>query len=223
MKLFFFKSQINKLDAFFSIRHFKDFILAFFVPIIIPTIILVPFFYYNQVLSNSIFEEIGLVLKSHKTHSFFYVVIFGPIVEEIIFRLPINLNKSNLLISISFLLGLIFTVNSIIFKTSDLIYLNYFQFLIITIISFSILKISFRNLKDELNISTTFLFYFLSLSFSILHLLNFQTLVLENYLIYLIYIFYIFIESCAFGYLRCNYGFFSGLLLHILKNFIVFM
>lgn len=90
-------------------------------------------------------------------------------------------------------------------------------------ILFDVLKTLTKKVEFKLAVPMFWRYYVLSLVFALLHILNFETLEFAHWNTYVVYLFVIFWHGSLFGYLRCRYGFFSGLLFHMLHNGLAFI
>lgn len=148
---------------------------------------------------------------------FFIVVIFAPLVEELIFRFPLNLNKYAIGIS----LGII------VFRcTGD----NIFTFDYHTIKDFirlfwalGVIYLTQKYLPEKFlqNIREKYFkhfFYAIAALFALVHIQNFATSDYRLFGFYPIYVLPQFFMGLFIGNMRMQYGLFWGILLHALIN-----
>jgi hypothetical protein len=142
------------------------------------------------------------------------ITLFLPIIEELIFRLPLRISKSNLAISLSLILF------------GCLTRLNFYLAISMSIVLFTIIILSIKNesiILIKLNSFTTkyFLqiFYFQAILFGLLHLTNYRLDIQYFYLFPFFIISYI-LTGCFLGYLRIryNYGIYLCMSTHIVVN-----
>jgi hypothetical protein len=140
-----------------------------------------------------------------------------PIIEELIFRLPLKISKINLATSFSLIIFLV--LNKWYFSN---IYLALsFSFVLFLLLYISISSES--SFLDRLTLSFTKhfwrFFYFQALIFGFLHLTNYIVDIRYFYLFPFIVISYI-SKGCLFGYLRIRftYGIYLCIASHILVN-----
>ncbi len=156
-----------------------------------------------------------------KDISVFFIVLIGPFMEELIFRLPLVLKRRNIQISLCFLT--LYYVGDKITKMSLGNYLTWIKIIpILLVILFGKHFILERHLI--LIKKTYFKIYFLTLSivFGLLHIINFYTVIPNNLLIFApLFILPHIILGGFIGYLRIKNNFFIGLLFHCFYNLIV--
>ena len=145
----------------------------------------------------------------------FYVLIFIPLCEELIFRISLRYSKLNLSI----------TFASIIFLASHkIIDLNYLNSAIVSIVSFLLCyfflfkKLNEQKLNHFWEKNIVIFFYFSSLLFGILHLTNFVDLKFIHFLLFPVLVGDQIIGGLILGYLRLSLknGIIYSILLHIL-------
>jgi Type II CAAX prenyl endopeptidase Rce1-like len=146
-----------------------------------------------------------------------YVLLLGPFLEEIIFRLPLDLKKFHLTLSIS--------TFCFLFVGDKWTHMNIYSFgTWIKYILILLVLVIFYNVKQKhLDVFREkyygYFFYFLCISFGLMHITNFYK-ILPNNLIWMAPFFVlpqIFLGIFA-GYIRIKNGFFWGLLMHIAFN-----
>ena len=137
-----------------------------------------------------------------------------PIIEELIFRLPLRISKINLVIPISLILFLFLYRINIYVAISLTIFL--FVFLIFNISSeSSILKrVNFFSTKY-----LYIIFYSQAIIFGLLHLMNYRL----NYKYFYLFPFFVIslvFTGCFFGYIRVKYifGIYVCIVSHIIAN-----
>ena len=160
----------------------------------------------------------SLVLNS--LTDYILLVIFVPIIEEILFRLWQNYNKRNIIISLTLIL-LLPLINLLKVKHFST---TYFIILGIILISLFIFCLFWRGYTDQsVRISIKYkklLFYVSAVSFGLLHITNFAPINYSIILIYPIFVLPQIIMGFTIGYTRIKYGFLYGLLLHCMINII---
>lgn len=143
-----------------------------------------------------------------------YILVLGPLIEELISRLYLNLKKRSILITLVCLFSL-----TLKFTNLNIDLKSFFLMFLIIVLAFFILisrqeVISFFGKKYFILI-----FYFSCLSFSFLHFSNYSKILSDNYF-WLLPILVIpqFIMGIFFGYFRIKLGFFWGVILHTCMN-----
>ena len=177
---------------------------------------LVLIFDIESVQQKFIFS-IHSIKHSLGSYSFFIFALVGPLVEETIFRLPLNLKKINIGLAIAILVFR-FSGNSLI--NTKLYNLHYFIFLffcVITIPGISLLipnsiinKIKFRYFSMY--------FYLIAVTFSLVHIANLHSLNFNLILIYPVFVLPQLVSGLFIANNRMQRGFVWGFLLHALIN-----
>jgi hypothetical protein len=178
-----------------------------------------------QILFSSIsqdkkgqFSEYDDKLLNHV--GFIYIVFIGPIIEELIFRLPLaKFNKFYVRISFSFLLASIFS--KIIFIITPSLFVNIFllEMGVVLVIFFCSSKIKFTALEVKWKEQFRFIFWLSILLFSVFHLPYIIGLGLDYVGIFRTFI-SLSIGAIFICYSRVRYGFFYGVGIHLLYNFL---
>ncbi|AGF46659.1 hypothetical protein CDSE_0319 [Candidatus Kinetoplastibacterium desouzaii TCC079E] len=140
------------------------------------------------------------------------VVIWAPLVEEILFRYSLLCSFSEIIIIIPFFILLIFSGPS---------FFNVFiLFLLIIVIIYLNEKNSFSYKSDFLNkyIYFPFLFYFSSFLFAFIHLLNFCFENTSNFLMVPFLVLPQFVTGLVLGWIRVSRGIVFSIILHSLFN-----
>lgn len=219
------KFEIDTGDTLFQKVLFllKSYLVTFICTFLsVSIIMIIDAFIVKFLHQNSIWSEIrnsnSKIRLMFGRYSYVIIAIAIPLIEEIIFRLPLNLKKSCLAISLSFLY-LRFSGNFLthilnLTKTEDLIKISItgIIFLLIMVI---VKQDKLNHLKRE---HYKFIFYFIAVGFGLIHILNFHII---NY--YLLFFYPIFVLPQIFmgviiGNIRIKYGFIWGWALHCLIN-----
>lgn len=217
----FYSEQIIETKE--KIRFFIHTIFLYFIFLLLSLIIInvlekvvLPAFHIA-----SIFESIKKNEVKFKTiyphYAFWYVLLFSPFIEELIFRLPLKLSKINLLISFFFVMyisiGGHVSINHMSIANDGLK-------LIVTISATAIVgllvKKEFLN-KIQSNYFS-FLFYLMALCFTFIHISNFSPLRLSLFFLYPLYVLPQLFAGLFISQVRIKCGFMWGLLLHCLIN-----
>lgn len=145
------------------------------------------------------------------------ISLFYPIVEELIFRLPLRSSKFNLVISFSLLISLLVfkRLVSNIYLTISLSLVLYFSLSLF----FQKDSLLFSKLINFFTLRFRLIFYFQALLFGFLHLTNYNIEIKYFYIFPLFIMNYIF-SGCFWGYLRVRYanGIYLCIASHILIN-----
>jgi hypothetical protein len=179
------------------------------IDIIIGILIVIPLRYFNLYPSLNEFKFTSVnILK---------ITIISPVIEELIFRLPLRISKINLAVSFSLIIFLV------LYKWC---LFNIYLSLSCSAILFFSLYLYFRkgiNLFHKLSFFLTHhfwqFFYFMALLFGILHLTNYRVDFRYFYLFPFFAINYI-ISGFFWGYLRVRYtyGIYLCIASHIFVN-----
>lgn len=145
----------------------------------------------------------------------FKLIVFVPVYEEIIFRLPLKFSKKNISLSLTALLFI----------------LLYQHYNVTTLIGISLIIaiILYLNLLHKSTFSTVelvrqrwfpFIYYGFALGFGLLHMLNFENLRLAHYLLFPLIVSNQIAMGLLLGYVRVTYtrGFILCVLLHFFIN-----
>lgn len=159
-------------------------------------------------------------------HTSSYLLVFalfvGPIIEEIIFRLPLIYSRINISLAIGVLIG--FYITSL-FTSIDSIYLRWLTKLIVALIVFGLLYLTLKYFKNVDNLLNKFfskyriiVFYLLALIFCLIHILNIVTLSSDLFLLILLYLIPKLILGHICSYLRIKFDLKYSILAHIGNN-----
>lgn len=176
---------------------------------------LVHFLHYQSIIKsdfviNDLRKKYGLILMVC------VVFIIGPFLEELIFRLPLNLNISNIAISISIIVYRCLSKHMFTFDPHSLVsYLN----ILIALLVFFIIKRIFSHLSLDKIKSKYFAgyFYLSAIIFGLMHIFNYPI----HYSIIFVYIIFILPQitlGLFVGNIRMRHGFIWGFFLHVLIN-----
>ena len=188
---------------------FKSYLISFFCTILSVAIITVIDTFIVKILhQNSLWNEIrnsnSRIKFMFGKYSYLMIAVIIPLIEEIIFRLPLNLKKSS-----NFLTHFLDLT-----KKEDV-----FKIIITVIIFFTLFLLLNQKKLDNLRKNHfRFVFYFIAISFGLIHIINFHNI---NYFLILLYPFFVlpqFFMGILIGNIRIKYGFIWGWALHCLIN-----
>lgn len=151
---------------------------------------------------------------------FLLTVLFFPLIEEIFFRLPLNLKPLSLSIVIGLIFYRIFKLNFIEFdfyRLND--YIIFILSVLVSLFTYKVLKKKIPlNLLTKIKNNYFFvIFYGIAVIFASLHISIFN----PTFKLFYIYPFFVlpqFITALFTGAVRMKYGFIWGVLLHIMIN-----
>jgi membrane protease YdiL (CAAX protease family) len=154
-------------------------------------------------------------LKEHLWTYFLLLVIYSPVLEEVIFRLSLIFDPVNISLAISTLLALL------VHKVSSGVF-SILSFLFIFILTYSmalyykpkILSFWSRNFK--------YIFYFLSITFGLVHISNYKFVEVAQYFVAPLLIIPQLAIGFIFSFTRLYYekGFLICIIIHVLMNMI---
>jgi hypothetical protein len=206
--------KIKLKNLFYSIFYSYFIIFLFLFATVFFYFLINYFLHTNYDLIN-----VYSLTKYDQNSPMFIVVLFGPIVEEILFRLWLKLNKYEFTLSVLFWLFFLINGTFIEFRIS---LIEGGVFILLSL--FSLWGINYFFNKNSINwMNYEHYFYVISLIlFSTLHLFNLDTSGEYFWSILPVYIFSKFIIGFYITKLRINYGFFWGLAFHIIINGVSF-
>ena len=193
------------------------FLLVFEMPFMLVALSL----YYLLVTNGLVNSEnhlIGELIKNNNiTFIVIFLILFGPFIEELIFRLPLRYKKANF---IPLTVVILFFAGTLLFKKLHLsLALSIPLFVVFT--AFSIFYIFNRRMAENrdkfLSSNYHYFFYSLTILFALIHISNF------NYSVSLLLFAPIivlpqFVAGFLFGLIRIKQGFIWGFFLHALHN-----
>lgn len=143
------------------------------------------------------------------------MAFFGPLIEEVVFRLWLSLKKSHIIISL-----IIMYCMTICFLLGQRLHTLNVRYIILSIILGSLtgLLVSSKIFKNQFSVSFKYLYWASCLGFGILHVSNFFPLELKVFWVYPFLIMPQLTVGFILGFSRIKYGFFFSLLLHCLIN-----
>jgi hypothetical protein len=176
---------------------------------------LVHFFHYQSIIKSNFVND-DLSKKYGPRLMLLIVFIVGPFVEELVFRLPLNLNISNIAIAISIIIYRCLAKH--MFKFDPHSFASYFNFFVAFLV-FLIVKSGLSRLSLDKIKSKYFAGYFYSsaIAFGLMHIFNYPI----HYSIIFVYILFVLPQMTMglfIGNIRMRYGFIWGFFLHVLIN-----
>jgi len=195
---------------------FKTKLLHMLLLLTLNFILIFPFFCFLFINKNYI--PANTYTHTSTETKIFFSLIFAPIIEEIVFRFPLQKAKWSY-----YFLICIFFVCTVLLLNKTIIYFDITIFVIILIL---MLVFKFMDLPEKLvkfwHNNYTYLFYFITLIFGAIHLTNFSLYPLDN--LWILPVLFIPQTICGFlfGYIRLKYGMIWCILQHSLYNTVVF-
>lgn len=209
---FLFNPKINNFPISLSLNKaimlILKFILWYFGIVILTSIIFLPILKFLNLLPQ-------ISIKLSELPLSFKLLVFVPIYEEIIFRLPLKFSKQNLFLSLA----------SLNFMT----FYHTFGITILISISIIIAFIPYLQIIPEFYYEQLdyiwkkyfpIIYYGLAIIFGFIHLYNFNNLVFVQFLLFPLLVSNQIIMGLIFGYVRVTYrnGFIYCVLLHFFIN-----
>jgi len=181
-------------------------------------LLLVHTFHFHSLLHQLTQTRDTLIKHSHVIAICTFTI--APLVEELIFRLPLVPKKYFVFVS-----GVLILYISLGGKTYNTVFFHsYLKIIIFIILSLSlyfiISNISFAKTRDFIHKHYRTYFYLLTLSFGLLHIFNADTIQWRIFYLYPLFVLPQIILGFAIAYLRNTLHFVYGLALHILVNLI---
>lgn len=181
-------------------------------------LLLVHIFHFHSILDQ--LRETRNMLIKHNSVIAICAFTTVPLVEELIFRLPLVPKKYFLFVSSILILYVSLggkTYNTIFFHD----YLKIIIFIILSLsLYFTINNITFAKISDFIHKHYRTYFYLLTLSFGLLHIFNADSIQWQIFYLYPLFVLPQIILGFAIAYLRNTLHFVYGLALHILVNLI---
>jgi hypothetical protein len=173
--------------------------------------------YFNFSILEQMRENQQRVMQKYGDDSILLILFIGPFFEEVLFRLPLKLTKVGIGVSCSLLTYRILVDHFFIFDFRNPY--AYFS-LSAAVIVFFLIVIIFPDPKLTLVKQKYFahFFYFVAISFALVHLSNFAPFNSQVYLFYPIFVLPQLLMGLLIGYTRVKYGFIYGLAIHSMIN-----
>jgi hypothetical protein len=169
---------------------------------------------------HSILEQLKLsnknINKEFGRYSFLIIVLFGPLYEEVIFRLPLKLEKVGIGISVGLIFYRLLVKHIFIFEFADpYAYVKVVMALIVTLLIAKFLPIVWLTYLKK---NYFYFFYLIAIIFALVHVGNFDYYNNSVLLFYPLFTLPQFLMALLIGYTRIEFGFFYGVALHSLIN-----
>jgi len=217
MKLFFkyIKNPVPfEYTEQFTIKiFFKTIGICYFL-FFISSAFLIVFNYLNQL---PVYQKPDL----NSMGNFLMIIIFGPLFEEILFRLNLKISKLNIAAFVSVLTMLI--IKLLFIREIKLQFYLYFGTLLLFALIYYTLNrydISLNKIESFWKSNFKYIFHLFAISFGMIHLTNFEQIswwmIAITPLLTAPYI----LMGYILGYIRMKYGFSYSLLIHSFNNLI---
>jgi hypothetical protein len=172
--------------------------------------------YFN----HSIVEQMKLnkqsVQERFGQYTFLIIVLIGPFFEEILFRLPLRLEKSGIALSASIIIYQLLVEHFFTFEFNNPD--SYGNVAIALIVFLLVLKFFPDSWLLMIKQKYSYYFYFVAIAFALIHVTNFAPYNSNVLLFYPLFTLPQFLMGLSIGFVRMEYGFFYGVALHSLIN-----
>jgi len=218
-KILLFTAQSKKQKTLWA--FFYVFLLFLFCSVI--SIIIAVIIHLTENESSAVKEAIE---KQPLLRRFLSMVIVTPLIEEIMFRLPLRFSKWN--ITASFLVLSYGFMTVVIFDTRFVDAGNHFiarigVAVLVGIIIFYMSKLYQEKLLKFWEKYFRFILYFFCFLFAFLHITNYDEITTKILLLTPLLTLSQLVGAFSYSFVRMKYGFGVGILLHSVKNFLVLL
>ncbi|MGE0019920.1 MAG: CPBP family intramembrane glutamic endopeptidase [Draconibacterium sp.] len=218
-----FKFLLNPVQESFSEQPVSNkikwllFLLVFEMPLMFAAAFLQQLLAENGLLDAENHLVMEFMKDNSKTVIIIFLILVGPFIEELIFRLPLRFKNAYF---IPFILIILSYAGSLIFKKLNLSLAVSIP-LFVAITAFLIFYIFNRKMAEKrdtaLSVNYPLYFYSVTILFALFHLSNYKYT--PNLLLFApIVILPQFISGFLFGFIRIKQGFIWGFFLHALHN-----
>jgi len=189
-------------------------VLVYFMSLFIFMVVRILFYVIDYDIAKEIFaNQKATIFTGSIINNIFYILLIAPVIEEIIFRLPLNLNKVNLYIGFSIYYFL--RMGGEFYEGNLNNYYLYIKILGVMALWLFIYKIKLSFLKAHY----FFYFYLMVALFAAIHIVNFIDFLPEKYCIFIpLLVLPQFIMGIIAGFVRIKLGFLWSIALHICIN-----
>ena len=220
----FLKSpNVNRLNSRSVGSNLKGTLVVFGIYLVSAVILILVLGFIDSIIILKIFNHSILgqlkidnrdIIKDFGKYSFFFVVLLGPFLEEIIFRLPLRLEKFGIGLSVGLICYRLSVDHLLAFASTDIYaYTKLALSIIIVLVIARFLPDSWLTLLKK---NYFYFFYLASLAFALVHLTNFSYYNNTVLFFYPLFIMPQFLMALFIGYVRMEYGFAYGVTLHSL-------
>jgi hypothetical protein len=177
--------------------------------------------FYNYSILDISRQVIPRAHQKFGSFAFFILVILGPFLEEIIFRLPLKLERFGMCFSLGLLT---YYFSGPIYEISFYEWKFYERVAISLIVIITVYKFLPASWLDYIKIKFYSQYFYLTATlFALIHIINYAPHNASVLFFYPIFTLPQFIMGVFIGYARMKYGFFSGWFIHALINLIGFL
>ena len=150
---------------------------------------------------------------------FLFIVIFGPLIEEVLCRLNLKITKLNIS---AFLTAVLMLIIQVFFfrRFHFYIYLSIIPLFALIYYTINQLHFPIGGIENFVKSKFKYVFHFSAIVFGMIHLTNYDAIYWWMIVIIPILIAPYITMGYVFGYARMKYGFVNGFLMHSTINFI---
>lgn len=192
-------------------------IVSIFFLAIIDVLVIKTFFDFSFFGQLSIHNE--NISKKFGSYTFFVIIFAGPLIEEIVFRLPLKLQRFSIGLSLSIIAfrSLGGSMWSMDLNSS----FTYYRFAIALAVFLLIVKFLPSGWMEVIKKKYfKYFFYLTTLYFGLGHISNYEPYNYDVFLFYPLFVLPQLIAGFFFAFIRMKHGFISGLAVHSLNNFL---
>lgn len=194
-----------------------SFVIITLILLVIDKVFLVKLLHLPSIAKEASNNSGGLHIKLGVFKEILIVGLLAPLVEELMFRMPLTLKKASVALAIAAIIYRFTDDNIVSFDYQNT--RDWIRVLACVSIFSIIYKFLPQRFLDSLrNNHFKYIFYISALFFGLIHILNFAT---PDYRLWAFYPFYVMPQismGLFMGTLRMKYGFFWGWSLHALNN-----
>ena len=219
----YLKNPIPKVSHSGSHPSIKEFMALYFSCLLCIAISIVVMFAIDQVIVHKFFgfsirdsPRSGSATLRQSQYFLIVVLLLGPLVEEIIFRLPLRLRKINL--GLAVFIATFWILHSKVFPL-DFYAAKMYQDFGLSVLTVGLVWLApVRWLQTVQTSYFKYFFYFSVIAFGLMHISNFTTLNTEVLFFYPIYVLPQLVMGIFLGYIRIRYSFLYAYIFHALTN-----
>jgi hypothetical protein len=209
-------SRLDKLKQ--TLKIYLLYLASAFVIILIlkllDDLIINEFFQYS--IMDQLYADNRTLGRNFGPYSFVIIVLIGQLIEEIIFRLPLRLERIGIALAVTVVCYRLSVDSFFIFEYWK--WLAYGKIVFSILIFFSIIKFLAELWVEKIKKRYSVFFYIMAITFALVHLSNFTHFEDSVLGFYPLFILPQLLMGLCMGFVRVKYGFFYGLLLHSLIN-----
>ncbi len=221
-----FTEVFNFKNPLFTIREKIVFLLISLVLLGLAQLSFFPILKWIKSIPDVKFVEIPVQISVYLR--MIQVIVISPLIEEMIFRLPLRFSKPNLTISIvSFFILLLLhyeVLNVFLFSGP---FLSFRLLLLLFLISIVIISLKFTSITNNLDKiwhnKPMLIILLYCIAFSMIHIRRFEIETAGYYYIGIIILIYYFLVGIIYSLIRLKVGIFASFVFHAAYNSVVYL